>query len=143
MPKRNPTGYPDFTLPIGLLMQLIPVKLIPDWGAIEAEDVDLYGSAAVPSGSDTTIINYTVPNGKTLLIYDWSMAFYSTPGTLCAWIYNASVGVTLSVGGGNRGFQTPLTKPKRVGAGEQILLRVRQDEGAVRSIRGHLGGTLI
>jgi len=142
-PKRDPVGYPDFTLPIGFFLQLIPVKLVPDWGAIQAEDVDLYGTIWADTGGWYTAIEYTVPVGKTLLIYDWSLILASANGQVCGALYNATLDVFLSVGGGARGFQTPFSKPKRVKEGHVIRLTGRHDTGAWEFLSAHLGGVLI
>jgi len=141
--KRNPTGYPDFTLPIGLLMQLIPVKLVPDWGAIEAEDVDVIGSASMPTGIPTELLDYKVPAGRTLLIYDWSITLADGDGQVSGELENETDGVILSYGGGVRGFAQSFSKPKRVVGGKVVSIDAVQYTGATRAGVGHLGGTLI
>jgi len=143
MSKRNPTGYPDFTLPIGLLMQLIPVKLVPDWGAIQAEDIELAGTGLISTGTLTKIGEYTVPEGKTLLIYDWSVSLDISDGHIRGQIFTETTGMILSTGGGARGIQTPFSKPKRVTSGQIVPVYVRQDTGAAQWVTAHFGGTLI
>jgi len=130
-------------LNIDIKAQSISVKLVPDWGAIQAEDVDVTGSASVPSGQTTQVIVYTVPAGKTLLIYDWSAAILTSDGQLYGALENATDLVVLSHAGGTRGFQTPLSKPKRVAGGKQVGIFIRHDTGAAQIIHAHFGGTLI
>jgi len=141
--KRNPTGYPDFTLPIGLLMQLIPVKLVPDWGAIEAEDLDVIGGTLAPTDTDVTLVSYTVPEGKTLLIYDWAIVVSAATTGVTGALYNATDMVTLGYGGGNSGFATPLSKPKRVKTGKTVQVVGMHNAGTDKWLFGHMGGVLI
>jgi len=128
---------------IDISAQTISVKLVPDWGAIQAEDVDVYGTKAAASGSYVQVLSYTVPTGKTLLIYDWSIAIYGSDGQVVAYMYNNTDDLIINVGGGARGFQTPLSKPKRIGAGKTVSIWARQDTGASQSLLAHFGGTLL
>jgi len=131
------------TMDISITGQTVSVKLVPDWGAIQAEDVDLYGTLWADTGGFYTVIEYTVPPGKTLLIYDWSLILASANGQVCGALYNATLDVFLSVGGGTRGFQTPFSKPKRIEEGQVIRLTGRQDTGAWQFLSAHLGGVLL
>jgi len=173
---KDPVGYPDFTLPVSIIAQIIEtlkvdivaqtleelkvdiaaqtisnvtieiaaqtvsVKLVPDWGAVEAEDVDIYASATVPSGSLTTLGTWTVPTGKTVLIYDFSVAMQDGDGEVYGDLLNQTDGTYIINVGGERGFLSPLTKPKVVPAGKTIAIRVRQDTGASRFIIAHFAG---
>jgi len=137
------TGYPDFTRAIALYMQLIPLKGLPDWGAVEAEDVDVYGAADVASGPWGFIVVYTEPADKTLLIYDWSVILEDAENPVAAYLNNATTATIISVGGGGRGFQTPFSKPKRIPGGHTVEIRAQQLSGVTRPIHGHFGGVLI
>lgn len=123
--------------------QTMAVKLVPDWGAIQAQDIDMCSYATCASGVSTVLILYTVPAGKKLLLYDWSISMYDGDGGVWGRLYTVTAGVVLGVGGGTRGFQTPFSKPKRIDSGETLQVMARQDTGATRSIWGHIGGTLI
>jgi len=138
-----PRGHPDFTKPIAIIAQTVGVRLLPDWAAIQAEDVDIVAIAMVESGVSTVIFSYTVPEGKTLLLYDWSIAIQSHDGQVWGGIYNATTELWLGVGGGIKGFQVSLTKPKRVASGQTIEVRALQVSGVAQIISGHIGGALI
>lgn len=123
--------------------QTMAVKLVPDWGAVEATDIDTTSyDETVLNNTITTITSYTVPVGKTLLIYDWSASVGSADIGFWA-ILDIFLGSVLSVGGGMRAFQTPLSKPKRVAAGNVARIRVYQSSGVNQSFWGHFGGILI
>jgi len=141
--KRNPTGYPDFTLPIGLLMQLIPVKLVPDWGAIEAEDIELQGCASAPTATSTLLLSYTVPAGKTLLIYHWAAVNASSEYAAYYHLYNSTDMFVLSYGTGYRGFQTSFGKPIRMASGKTVAVYGTQGSGVSQVLCAHVGGVLI
>jgi len=178
-PEQDSVGYPDFTLPVSIIAQIIEtlkvdiaaqtlaelkvdiaaqtlatvdidisaqsisVKLVPDWGAIEAEDVDVCGIATAASGEYTTVVSYTVPTAKTLLVYDWSAALQTGEGQIVGILYNLTKYFPVGYGGGSRGFQTPLTKPKRFTSDQTIQIIVRQDTGVTLGVYGHFGGTLL
>jgi len=175
----NPTGYPDFTLPVSIIAQIIEklrvdiaaqtlaelkidvvaqtlpelkidiaaqtvsVKLVPDWGTIAAEDVEAQGCATAPSGVTVGLLSYTVPPGKTLLIYHWDAINMSSEYSAYYTLYNSTDGLVLAHASGRRGFQTPFGKPIRVAAGKTIVLQGTQDSGGPQILCGHFGGTLI
>jgi len=138
-----PRGYKDWTVPIAWIEQLIGVKLVADWGAIQAEDVDAVGGALAATGTWTQLITYTVPAGKTLLIYDWSAAIENGDGQIIGNLQYISPTVHLSYSGGQRGFQASFLKPKRVTEGKTVVVLGRQDTGSDKLLEGTFGGTLI
>ena len=133
----------DYASDITLIDHLVALKLVPDWGAIEATDIDLEGEADIPDATFGYPVIYTVPNGKTLLIYDWSAGFVDGDGQFYAELTNYTTYVVLGIGGGTRGFQTPLNKAKRVASGETIAIAVVHNTGATRFVGAHFGGVLI
>jgi len=142
--KRNPTGYPDFTLPIGLLMQLIPVKLVPDWGAIQAEDVDLQGSASTSGGILTTLIDYTVPPGKNLLVYDVSCFVAGSDTGIYLIMRNFTDNIDLYYLGGMVGRDVTFSKPKRLVANKRLVVEATHNEsGITRTVYASVGGVLL
>jgi len=138
-----PRGHPDFTKPIAIIAQTVGVRLLPDWAAIQAEDVDIVATALAESGIYTTILSYTVPAGKTLLLYDWSVALPSEDGQVWGGLYNATTYFWLGLGGGLKGFQSSLTKPKRIAAEQTIQVRAKQVSGVTQTISAHIGGALV
>jgi len=131
------------TLNISITGQTVSVKLVPDWGAIQAEDVDVAASAAIANETWTKVLSYTVPTGKTLLLYDWSALMEANTEVLTGVLMNATTGLYVSIAGGVGGFQTPFSKPKRFTAGQEAQVWLRQETGGTQTVRAHFGGTLI
>jgi len=138
-----PRGHPDFTKPIAIIAQTLGVKLLPDWAAIQAEDVDIVATKIAESGIWTTILSYKVPAGNTLLVYDWSVVLPAEDGQVVGDLYNATTHYTLGLGGGLKGFQFSLTKPKRIPAEQTIEVTAIQVSGVAQTISAHIGGALI
>jgi|GEM_PF-4598162 len=138
----NITGQTE-NVNIDIKAQSVAIKGLTDWAAENAQDIDLWGSATCPTATDTWVIDYTVPSGKTLLIYNWGAASADGDCQLNGYIHDHTAGQNLALGGGTRGFSVALNKPIRVASGHEILVYVRQDSGAYRTIAAHLGGVLL
>jgi len=119
------------------------VRLIQDKAALDSTDIDVQGFADTLTAQLTEIMNYTVPAGSTLLIYDWAAMMTGSDTPLRGYLYNKTTFVRISVAGGSAGFQTPFSKPKRIDAGEQVSIVARQNSGANQNIYAHFGGILI
>jgi len=130
-------------LNIDIAAQSVAIKGLTDWAAENATDVDVCGSALVDSGMLTRVVEYTVPSGKTLLIYDWAAGNMWSENPIWAKLTNDTDAVDLAFGGGGRGFETPFSKPKRVAAGKRVSIYVRQDSGSSQECFGHFGGVLL
>jgi len=138
-----PRGHPDFTKPIAIIAQTLGVKLLPDWAAIQAEDVDIVAIAMVESGVSTVIFSYTVPEGKTLLFYDWSIALPNDDQHVFGWVWDDTADTPMGLGGGLKGFQVSYTKPKRIPSGHQLSIYAIQVSGYALVVAAHFGGALI
>ena len=118
------------------------IKDMPDWRVVQAEDIDAQGNALAPTGVWFVLLEYTVPLGKMLLIYDWSVAM-GVAGDMAGQMVNATAALYISYGGGAQGFQTPFNKPKRITAGQKVQVYGIQNTGAQQTMYGHFGGILI
>jgi len=123
--------------------QSISVKLVPDWGAINATDIDLEGTVSTSSGTAATAINYTVPTGKTLLIYDFSVTMWSKDTGVLGILYNQSSDLILFRIGSLRGAHIAFAKPKRLSSDQILHVDVVQNSGASEYVSAHAGGILI
>ncbi|MEM2370593.1 MAG: hypothetical protein QXH51_06795 [Candidatus Bathyarchaeia archaeon] len=130
-------------LAIDIKAQSVDVKLLPDWAAVKAADIDILGSAVIPSDTLSTILSYTVPTGKTLLIYVWNVGLYTGSGQVFGYLYNATDLVYLSLGCAVGGFSIAYTKPIRVGGGKTVKVVAVQRTGASQEVDAHIGGVLI
>jgi len=117
--------------------------LEPQWAAAAGYDTVQGGCAVLAaSGSLETVVEYVVPTGKTLMIYDWSGVIYTADGQIYGELHNVTDAVTMARSGGSRGFSQSFFKPLLVTEGKTIRLRLRQDTGAAQTICGHFGGSL-
>jgi len=128
---------------IDIKAQSVAIKGLTDWAAETATDIDLTGYGECDSGITYTIISYTVPSGKKLLIYNWDAALGNGDGQIYCELADVTSGVSLGFGGGTRGFSAVLNKPARIASGHKVKVYVRQDTGASRGIFAHLGGVLL
>lgn len=131
------------TVDIDISAQSISVKLVPDWGAINATDINLHGYSSVPNNTPTVLIDYTVPAGKTLLVYDWSAAIGTSDGQIAGSLYRSDVLTTYGRNGGIRGFQQVFNKPKRFDAGWIVRVAVVHQIGSNQDCYATVGGVLI
>jgi len=131
------------TVNIDIKAQSVAIKGLTDWAAENATDIDIAGFTSLASGAEGTVVEYTVPSGYMLLIYNWDVAMRDNDGQLFCRLYNVTAGVTLGYGGGTRGFIVAYSKPIRVSSGHTIALRARQDTGVTVTICGHIGGVLL
>ena len=118
------------------------IRDLPDWRTVLAQDIDIIATGVAASGVTTYILSYTVPAGKTLFIYDWSCVMINSDAGIRGSLENYTTTTILTMGGGLRGFQTPLTKPKRLSAGQNVRIFVQQDTGVDRIVGCHIGGIL-
>jgi len=117
--------------------------LEPQWAAAAGYDTIQGGCAVLAaSGSLETVVEYVVPTGKTLMIYDWSGVIYTADGQIYGDLRNVTDGITIARSGGSRGFSQSFFKPLLLTEGKTIRLRLRQDTGAAQTICGHFGGSL-
>ena len=128
---------------VDIKAQSVAIKGLTDWAAENATDIDVTGFVQCDSGVICTVVSYTVPSGKTLLIYNWDAALRDGDGQLYCSLYDVNAAVDLGYGGGVRGFSAALSKPIRVAGGHTIRIRARQDSGTSRFIHGHIGGVLL
>ncbi len=128
---------------IDLKAQSIAVKGLTDWAAENATDIDVTGGGFYDSGSLNSAVTYTVPSGKTLLIYNWSVALTDADGQVYGFLNDYTANVTVDVAGGTRGFSVPLNKPIRIAADHVVKVIVRQDTGAGCTVLAHIGGVLV
>jgi len=138
-----PRGHRDFTKPIAFTAQTVEVKLLPDWGTVEGWHVDLVAFKLASSGVWTTILSYKVPEGRTLLLYDWSVALPDQDGQVCGAMWIKELYLWLGLGGGFKGFQVSLTRPKRVDSEQTLEVRGIQVSGVDQTLGAHIGGVLI
>lgn len=128
---------------IDIKAQSVSVKLYQQWETEQGTALDIYGTSVCTTGVLTVLIGYTVPSGKTLYIYDWSGAIENGDGLIYGRLYNISTTSVVSVAGGNRGFQTPFSKPKKFTTGQQLWVYGRHDTGSDKILAVHIGGILI
>jgi len=128
---------------IDIKAQSVAIKGLTDWAAENATDIDATGSVNAGTAAFWTCLTYTVPSGKTLLIYNWEAALLNGDGQVAGFIYDDTTSTFLCIGGGQRGFSVTLSKPIRVASGHQIHVSVRQDTGSTLEIRTHIGGVLL
>lgn len=119
------------------------IRDLPDWRVILAEDIDIYAEAQIASGGFSIVLQYTVPAGKMLLIYDWSAINNENTEPIAAHLAWSPLGAFIGAGGGSPGFQTPFSKPKRIAAGKTVSVEIAQYSGALRWVVAHIGGVLI
>jgi len=151
--KINPTATENVVIDridkLALIDEITKIAAIekaylePQWAAKTGYDT-VQGGCAVfaSSGSLETVVEYVVPTGKTLMIYDWSGVIYTGDGQIYGDLYNWTDEVTMARSGGARGFSQSFFKPLLVTEGKTIRLRLRQDTGAAQTICGHFGGSL-
>lgn len=120
------------TLNIDMHTQSVGIYLQPEWAAKEGIDKDITGIY----GGGGYIIDYTVPAGKELRIFDFGYADdIDEPISVIL-----QCGVTaLAACGGSLGASFSLTKPKIFEAGERARLNLNIG-GWSGEVRGFLGG---
>ena len=153
--KTDPHGYPDFSTPVSIIAQLIDalnvditaqsvaIKGLTDWAAEQATDIDLTGNRVASSGVFYKLIDYTVPSGKTLLIYNHDGGLMDGDGQLFTYLWNDTTNTYLGFSGGVRGFSTVFSKPIRIPSGHTVHVYATQNTGANRTIWVHIGGVLL
>jgi hypothetical protein len=131
-------------LRININAQSIGIYAITDWSAKNATDIDFYGyNATAANNSWYALISYTVPAGKTLLIYDYCATVYGVAGPVYGRLYNATDAKEIHWAQGAYGVNVQFTKPKRITEGKEVRLYVLQNSGATQWINGMLGGILV
>jgi len=133
----------DLIKQISLIDEITKAKLLTDWAAIEAQDVDVFAEAPLPNGTQTTVLSYNVPSNKTLLVFDWSSSIYGADVGVWAGLAVTSPFNWLDAAGGIRGFHVAATKPKRADAGKTVEIRAMQNSGVQQIARSHIAGALI
>jgi len=129
----------DYASDITLIDHLVALKLVPDWGAIEATDIDMVGFATATTGTDTILLDYTNNTGFTLLIYDWSAGIWTGDGQLYGALFNVSLSTLFGSLGGARGFAEVFSKPKRIENGQRFQVIARQDTGSNQDLLCSVG----
>jgi len=137
---------------INFVGQTTGVNPITIYSSETGNDIDLLGSQDNPANGTTyTLIDYTVPTGKTLYVTD--IAVTMCPVTSQAELGGYVYGSLYSTAKGNvffmrqlGGFFVTFTKPKRFEAGDTVRIYAQQDSGVDMSgggtIAAHLGGWL-
>jgi len=91
----------------------------------------------------TDVVEYTVPAGKTLFVYDWSGGLCSVDGQVLGRLTYWAPLEIIGVAGGTRGFAFPLSKPKRVPSGNSARVALTHNVAGEQDMEAHLGGILI
>jgi len=138
----NITGQ-EANINIDIAAQSIAIKGLTDWAAENATDIDLSGVRTADSGAYVYVVDYTVPSGKTLLIYNWDAILESADGQIIGDIFNVTTNTYICYSGGVRGFSVVLSKPIRVPSGQRVVVRLKQDTGVSQTVKAHLGGVLL
>jgi len=86
------------------------------------------GTGTIPNETAFLLVEYEVPVGKTLLVYEWSALLRANAGV--GGQMNEFQGEYLAYGGGFTGFHHTFVTPKRVNGGKKLQVYLYQASGA-------------
>lgn len=126
---------------IDIEAQSIGLYLKADWEVIQGTDKNLYAYATCNDATVTTVLDYTVPAGKTFYICQWGFNMALVTGMI-GWLdyLHDATPSPLAVNGGYCGAAQSFTKPIAVVAGDHVRVVLYQASGSGGTGRASVGG---
>jgi hypothetical protein len=122
-----------------LIVQTFTEKVV-----IDGDGIQLQGAVTAYPDTVYTVISYTVPPGKKLLVYDWGVAVNRPNIPIYAGIGNETDIIVFSEQSGIMGVHVPFTQPKLVPSGKTVVLRLKNLHSTEPADAvGYIGGILI
>ena len=128
-------------LTIDIEAQSVGMYLQPDWQVLQGTDKNLTGSATVTADSAAFVLDYTVTDGKTLYVCQWS-ANISYNVNVAALLYyrHGTTDYLLGAIGGPTGASQSFSKPITVVAGDHIKVQVYNFDASNHTCYACVGG---
>jgi len=140
------SDYPDYSYPTVFRAQDVGVWTSRDWAEKTGEGINQFGMGTDPGdGTGITLVDYTVPTGKTLYIDEvWGgIGYLGVPTYVYMTIYNFTTGLVEWLMGGVGGVGMAFTKPRRYTAGTRIKINFYQHSGRSFTVGGGFHGRLL
>ena len=120
----------------------------PEQAVMLQQDVDIEGfKGGAVGGAQRIVVEYDVPEGKTLMVYTWEFAAetYQSNVSAVLWRYDPTdeSWMEIIVGGGAQGFQVVLQKPIRFLSGQTVRVEGEHYSDYRADLITHVGGVLL
>jgi hypothetical protein len=111
---------------------------------IDGDEIQLQGAVTAYPDTVYTVISYTVPSEKKLLVYDWGVAVNKADIPIYAGIGNETDVIVFSEQSGIMSVHVSFTQPKLVPSGKTVVLKLKNLHSTTPADAvGYIGGILI
>jgi len=123
------------------------VEREPEWRAAQGYSKWLGGVVDLPPRGMGVLVDYTVPDGKVLMITDWGFAghytadpAYSEPCPCHIHIYDWTAGIVIGIDGSVVGRYTPLNTPAVLTGGKRLMVIIYSNHDKASRFEGGVRG---